>query len=61
MLSKRPLIALMMRRAELEKRIRERRALAGPQDRKLARLQTLRLALEVRLARMFAGRNPLPA
>lgn len=61
MLSNRPLTALMLRRADVEKRIRERRGLVTPGDRKLARLQALKLALEVRLARMFVGRRPLPA
>ena len=52
---KRPFIALMLRHAELEKRIREERRRPRPDGAKLSRLKKLKLAVKDRLQRFASG------
>ena len=54
-MSKRPFIALLLRHAELEKRIREERVRIRPDAAKLGRLKKLKLAVKDRLHRFAAG------
>lgn len=58
---KRPFITLMLRHAELEKRIREERNRPRPDDGKLARLKKLKLSVKDRLIRFAttAGARPV--
>ena len=57
---KRPFISLMLRHAELEKRIREERKRPRPDDGKLARLKKLKLGVKDRLIRFAsAGARPV--
>ena len=52
---KRPVISLMLRHAELERRIREERVRPRPDVAKLGQLKKLKLALKDRLHRMAMG------
>lgn len=52
---KRPFISLMLRHAELERRIREERVRPRPDTAKLGQLKKLKLAAKDRLHRMTMG------
>ncbi|NEL70319.1 DUF465 domain-containing protein [Escherichia coli] len=54
-MSKRPFISLMLRHAELERRMREERVRPRPDTAKLGQLKKLKLAVKDRLQRMTAG------
>lgn len=57
---RRPFISLMLRHAELEKRIREERVRPRPDTDKLSRLKKLKLAVKDRLHR-FAPKGSFEA
>ncbi len=59
-MTKRPFISLMLRHAELERRIREERVRPRPDGTKLSRLKKLKLAVKDRLHRSAtAGGRPV--
>lgn len=54
---KRPFISLMLRHAELERRLREERTRALPDGAKISQLKKLKLAVKDRLQRLSAGQG----